>query len=124
MTKSQFAMNLDGIVWFKSMFFSLANGFYVFVNTRGYPSSRATLTSPTIPFNGTRAKKCLMFSYHMHGASVNYLDVHFSTVGNRRSIWSRRGTQGDRWIYAEVQLDITKKTQVSKFFGVSGRFFA
>ena len=98
------------------LLFSSANGSYIFVNTRGYPRSRAALTSPAISFNGSRTVKCLEFSYHMHGPSVNYLDVYISSGGNRRSVWNRRGTQGDQWIFAEVQLDISKSnTKVSAF---------
>ena len=49
----------------------------------------------------------------MHGASVNYLDVYTRTLaGVRRSVWNRRGTQGDRWRFAEVQLEINAKTRV------------
>ena len=85
------------------------------MNTRGYPSSRARLTSPVIKSNGSKAIKCLEFAYHMHGASVNNLDVYTSSSGNRRSVWSRKGTQGDRWIVADVQLEISAPTSVSYF---------
>ena len=102
------------LLFFK-LFSFLANGSYIFVNTRGYPFSRATLTSPGISFNGSRVLKCLEFYYHMHGPSVNYLDVYISSSGNRRSVWNRRGTQGDRWRFAEVQLDISiSNTRVSE----------
>ena len=96
-----------------SSHFNPANGSYIFVNTRGYPSSVASLQSPTIPYNGTKVIRCLEFWYHMHGQSVNNLDVYSQTQGgSRRALWSRRGTQGDRWFRAEVHLEITGRTRV------------
>lgn len=75
------------------------------------------MTSPILPYNGSspRVVKCLEFAYHMHGASVNFLDVYTRSVstGNLRAVWSRRGTQRDKWILAEVQLDYKEKIRVS-----------
>lgn len=86
----------------------------MFVNTRGYPSSTATLTSPVVKVDGNKTINCLTFAYHMHGASVDMLNVYIrSGSGNKRTVWSRLGTQGDRWILAEVQLNIIQQSYVS-----------
>ena len=81
----------------------------MFVNTRAYPFSRTTLTSRGLTLMGNNTKMCLEFWYHMHGASVNDLDVIIREYrGPSRVVWMRRGTQGDTWLRAEVNLENAK----------------
>ena len=59
----------------------------------------AKLTSPMLKFSGNM---CLKFFYHMYGETIGKLDV---TI-NGRSVFSRMGNQGNKWIEASKNLSL------------------
>ena len=59
--------------------------------------------------------RCLQFWYHMYGAHVNTLSVHIKPA-NRQiqpAIWQKSGSQGDKWRYAQIQLNVTGTYKVN-----------
>ncbi|XP_013393211.1 MAM and LDL-receptor class A domain-containing protein 1 [Lingula anatina] len=83
-------------------------GFYVYIETSGRKNGdKARLTSPGLQVLGNQYK-CLSFWYHMYGAHVNSLNVYFksgTTLG--KAIWTKKGTQGNKWIQAQVDISGT-----------------
>ena len=65
----------------------------------------AKLTSPMLKFSGNM---CLQFFYHMYGKTIGKLDV---TI-NGRSVFSRIGNQGNKWIEASKNLSLFGMHQV------------
>ena len=94
---------------FKVFILSHTDGYYVYIETSSRrPNDKARLQSPVVPANA--GPKCLRFWYHMYGAHVNTLNVYVRagvTLGS--PVWTKRGTQGNRWIAAAVV--ISKPTQ-------------
>ena len=73
----------------------------------------ATLLMKGPTDNGGKLR-CLQFWYHMYGAHVNTLSVHIKPVNKPilPAIWKKSGTQGDRWRYAQIQLNNTGSYKV------------
>ena len=84
---------------------------YIETSAPRHNGDTARLLSPRQTQSGT---KCLRFWYHMYGAHVNALNVYVMT-GSRlgTAVWTRRGTQGNRWIQASLVLNTTSAFNVS-----------
>jgi hypothetical protein len=62
---------------------------------------KARLLSPKIDGSGSY---CLTLWYHMYGATVDTMSVYFASgpvVG--QALWSKTGTQGNKWMQASIQ---------------------
>ncbi|XP_057298293.1 MAM and LDL-receptor class A domain-containing protein 2-like isoform X2 [Hydractinia symbiolongicarpus] len=69
------------------------------------PNQVARLISAIIPATGDTGGKCLTFWYHMYGPDVNTLNVYVLLGGHTgKPLWSRSGTQGNKWIKGQVTL--------------------
>ena len=56
---------------------------------------------------------CFSFYYHMDGVHMGSLSVHKISEGEAsKQIWSREGSQGPEWYFAEVTISDTKAYQV------------
>ena len=89
-------------------------GHYMFIEAsnpqrRGH---RARLISPNV--NVRHA--CLIFFYHMWGDDCDSLKVKFLTKGGYMDelTWEKKGSQGKRWIRAEINIPIGLSYQVNK----------
>ena len=68
-------------------------------------SDVARLISTSIPATGDTGAKCLTFWYHMYGPHVNTLNIYVLLGGHiGQPLWSRTGTQGNRWLKGQVNL--------------------
>lgn len=77
------------------------------------PNQVARLISATIPATGDTGGKCLTFWYHMYGPDVNTLNVYVLLGGHTgKPLWSRSGTQGNKWIKGQVTLVGRQRFQV------------
>ncbi|XP_074619287.1 uncharacterized protein LOC141878299 isoform X2 [Acropora palmata] len=89
-------------------------GFYMYIETsypRSYGDKAKLLFSP--PSSVIGKFSCLKFYYHMYGGSINQLNV----FNGKRSVLTRSGQQGDRWLYAQVTINV-QNTII--FEGISG----
>jgi len=76
--------------------------------------------SPTL---NTAGPSCVLFWYHMYGADVNRLSVYIKLAGRLgQAVWSKTGTQGDRWLYAQIETGSFTNTQVV-FEALKGRSY-
>ncbi|RUS69887.1 hypothetical protein EGW08_022349, partial [Elysia chlorotica] len=88
-------------------------GYYAYLETSlGFQGDDVLLQSPKVTLAGT---SCLSFYYHMYGPHVATLTLYsVSNAGVRTSLWTRKGTQGDQWLRAQV--DIPKGTDFQLLF--------
>ncbi|XP_013397768.1 MAM and LDL-receptor class A domain-containing protein 1-like [Lingula anatina] len=93
-------------------------GFYVYIEATGVQNGyKAQLVSTTM---STTQTQCLQFWYHMYGQHVYDLNVYLkSNNALGKAIWTRRGTQGNRWIQANINLPRKSNFQVI-FEGIRG----
>ena len=76
-------------------------------------SSTSTNDTALLMMNGPTSSngklRCLQFWYHMYGAHVNTLSVHVKPENKKMlpPLWKKTGTQGNRWQYAQVQINTT-----------------
>ena len=47
---------------------------------------------------------CLKFYYHMYGATINRLNL----FNGNTNMFTKSGQQGNRWLYAEVTVNVLK----------------
>ncbi|XP_047128245.1 MAM and LDL-receptor class A domain-containing protein 1 isoform X1 [Hydra vulgaris] len=66
------------------------------------PNDTAVLRSP--PIRATLGAVCFSFYFHMHGADINALNVYSVYNGVRTKVWTRFGTQGNRWRHGQVNI--------------------
>jgi len=87
----------------------LLEGQYAFIETTFTGSGRkAVLQSPEQP----GPTGCLQFWYHMYGTTIGSLRV-FTLTGLRESTyWVKKGTQGDKWRFAQVDFKVADKYKV------------
>lgn len=89
-------------------------GYYVYIEASAprRPNDTAQLISPAV--SASSNPRCLTFWYFMYGAHVNSLNIYISVGANLGSpIWTRKGTQGNRWNQAQVTLTNTKQFNAS-----------
>ena len=95
------------------MFFSLAEGWYIYLETSSpvKMNDTARLQSPLITGS---TRKCFEFWYHMHGPDINRLDIIIIDSSNvETTIWSRERSQGNLWRLGKVNLnDVTDSYSV------------
>lgn len=89
-------------------------GWYIFIAPPAVSQKNDTarLVSPLITDNTPR---CLSFYYFMFGASVNLLNVYVKSSGQTglgNLVWQRKGTQGDMWVHAMIEVKPTLTYQV------------
>lgn len=73
---------------------------YIETSSPRVQGDNAILVSPKLLFSG---KNCLEFHYHMYGASMGTLNVFF----NGARVFSVCKDKGNRWIKAEIRLDVS-----------------
>ena len=96
-----------------------ASGYYVYIETssRAY-GDEARISSSTVD---DTPRGCLMFWYHMHGETVDTLNVLLyrnSGTSSPRVIWSRHGDHADHWFLASVNIDEIFPYQVTEYYCV------
>lgn len=70
----------------------------------------ARLISPSISSSG---KLCVVFWYHMYGAHINALNLYVKNGGALgQPVWTKSGTQGNKWIQGQVDVNIVSGNQV------------
>lgn len=75
------------------------SGYYMFVATKrdSKPSQTARLISYP------QRSKCVSFWYHIYGASIGSLRfISKNTNGTETVVWTRAGTQGNKWRFADL----------------------
>lgn len=84
----------------------------MYIETSGLkPNYKARLISPRVqPQQGPR---CLKFWYHMYGAHINRLNVYISNSNLGSPVWTRSGTQGNKWFQGSVVINTTTGYNVS-----------
>ena len=56
---------------------------------------------------------CVKFNYHMFGFHINELQLaKRSSSGHIAKVWSMVGEKGNRWLSAEVNVELTSSDQV------------
>lgn len=91
-------------------------GYYIYIETSSprQPNDTARIESATVP---ATQQKCLQFWYHMYGPHVDRLNVYTKT--NQQlgiPVWTRSGTQGNKWKHATVSLTVSSKFKVKNVF--------
>ena len=67
----------------------------------------AKLISPKLLFRGST---CIMFYYHMYGASMGTLNVYV----NGRKVFTASGDKGNMWLKANVDVNLWGISEVRK----------
>jgi len=93
----------------------LAGGSYLFVNSSNKGAGRAILVSPPVSLIPTQ-KKCLHFSFYMHGPTSNCCQLHVKLHNADNMLtsdaWSRSSGVRDRWVDAVIVLQSDGPYQV------------
>ena len=73
-------------------------------------NAKARLVSPQV----SAGLQCLKFWYNMYGAHVNQLNVYIQSGANLGPpVWTRKGTQGPRWLQGSFVMNYTSDYNVS-----------
>ena len=78
---------------------------------------KAGIVSPVIPGNVGQTK--LTFWYYMYGDYVGRLSVFtqaHSPDTDRHMVWDKVGDQGQRWMKADINLDLKYNYSVRNYF--------
>lgn len=95
-------------------------GYYAYIET-SWQSANATavLLSPNVPPTTGKPNNmiCFGFWYHMHGQHVDKLNIYMKTGSQLPTvpIWTKAGTQGDRWRFAQIEMTSSVNFMVSCF---------
>lgn len=99
---------------FKLILPSYYLGHYIYIEASGQrPNASAAFVSPTFTTTGPT---CVTFWYHMYGYHVNRLGVYLQSTGKFQQQWTKIGTQGNQWKYAEVEIGAVINTQVGQHY--------
>ncbi|XP_053484115.1 MAM and LDL-receptor class A domain-containing protein 2 isoform X3 [Ictalurus furcatus] len=75
------------------------SGYYMFVATKR--DSKLSQTARLISY--PQRSKCVSFWYHIYGASIGSLRfISKNTNGTETVVWTRAGTQGNKWRFADL----------------------
>ena len=74
----------------------------------------ARISSPLVSVS-QKTTKCLKFWYHMYGPHIASLNVYANTTSLGFPIWSKNGTQGNKWKLAKVDVVMSQSYSVSFF---------
>ncbi|CAH3118157.1 unnamed protein product [Pocillopora meandrina] len=98
-----------------------SQGYYVYIETSSprRQNDKAQLQSGLIQPTTVTSGRCLKFWFHMWGKHVDTLNVYRKDSSSQVRIWTRRGTQGNKWRYAQVNL-ISNQPFYVIFEGVRG----
>nr|XP_042908894.1 MAM and LDL-receptor class A domain-containing protein 2 [Parasteatoda tepidariorum] len=78
------------------------NGYYLYVDaTYNAKGNTAKLRSPKLPMNLPHGS-CFSFWYHMFGSHVGSFSVEIQNDYSDQVLWTRKGTQGNQWLFAEI----------------------
>lgn len=58
---------------------------------------------------------CVTFWYHMYGPDIATLTINSTMNGQDTMIWQRSGSQGDKWLQGNLQLNSNINFQVRYF---------
>ena len=75
----------------------------------------ARISSPMVSVS-QKTTKCLKFWYYLYGPSLGSLDVYANTTSLGSPIWSKNGTQGNKWQLAKVDVVMSQSYSVSLLF--------
>lgn len=82
----------------------LFTGRYMYVEVNGKQNGDiARISSPLVSVS-QKTTKCLKFWYHMYGPHIASLNVYANTTSLGFPIWSKNGTQGNKWKLAKVDV--------------------
>lgn len=85
----------------------VSDGYFLYVeSSRTIVGDTARLVSPVV--NSSPFGHCLLFWYHMYGASTGNLTVSYLTnIGQEEVLWSQTGNQGNQWRSQQVNITST-----------------
>lgn len=90
-------------------------GRYMYVEVNGKQNGDiARISSPLVSVS-QKTTKCLKFWYHMYGPHIASLNVYANTTSLGFPIWSKNGTQGNKWKLAKVDVVMSQSYSVSFF---------
>ena len=93
----------------------LPSGYYIYIKTSLHSiNDSARILSPSLTTSGST---CVLFWYHMFGSDVSTLNMYVMTSSGSmgRPVWTKAGTQGDRWIAGQVDLGAQSGTKVQEY---------
>lgn len=82
------------------------DGHYIYTEVSGVSAnSSARLISPPVSISNTTGI-CFKFWYYMYGSTINRLNIYVTSSSNYKRIllWTRVGTQGPEWKYAQIHI--------------------
>lgn len=99
---------------FEHVLYICLDGYYMYIEASGSRKlgDKAHLESPKV--TADPSTKCLRFWYHMYGATIGQLNVYTRAGASLGpAIWTRQGTQGNKWIQGQVVINKTSDFTVS-----------
>ena len=103
------------LIYLSYLYSNQGTGRYVYIETSSprQPGDTARLSSPWM-----RGPQCMMFYYHMYGASMGCVVIYIkSQAPNRlKPVWLRSQDQGNHWISGRISINETLSYQVSYNF--------
>ena len=76
-------------------------GYYVYIETSRGSNAQAVLASSAVT-NSNQTTCIFSMAYHMYGSQIGTLEVIAHTTYRSSSVWSRFGSQGNRWLTTTV----------------------
>ncbi|EDO47788.1 predicted protein [Nematostella vectensis] len=99
------------------------SGYYMYIETSWQsPNDSAVLLSANVPRSYPN-NMCLIFWYHMYGQHVDKLNIYMKDPASSTlppsPVWTKSGTQGDRWRRGQIEFSSRTDFQFA-FQGVRG----
>lgn len=98
-------------------------GYYVYIETSWQsPNDTAVLESVIVPKTSGKPNSlvCLQFWYHMHGQHVDTLNLYMKQGQQLPAspIWTKSGTQGNKWRLGQIAVTSTTPFKVRKNYWI------
>lgn len=96
------------------MYYHFIGGAYIYTEASSRTVNQtARLQSVLVRPTRTTATSCLSFWYHMYGSNIGALNIYIQRGALLGSpLWTRKGTQGNKWINAKITISQTTQYNV------------
>ncbi|GAB1608584.1 hypothetical protein Ahia01_001142600 [Argonauta hians] len=87
-------------------------GYYIFVESSFFSGLFSRYADLISPKSQSSQQVCIKFYYHMYGNNIKSLELMLNQKGTTKTVWSKNGPQGNKWIQGSVKVDLQTSSYV------------